>query len=235
MSCLTIKVAGSIGGAGGWGADGERAGLWFFFSVLVGPGEAIARAFFKPPHPLRWRLTFLERWLKRGGGDVIFNQSGAAGRRLNNNMKIDESLPTLATARRKAITAPSLDHTDGARRTHVVFFLLLHHHSPKSTLAYVRPHQPLLLSMSGEGNLICEHVFLSSQGRKANKHSFRPGGWRNENRSRRVPKNLVVSLTTCDAAQLFVLHRRKTPSLLAQRCLRQLQGGWDSGWLKTRG
>lgn len=103
--------------------------FFFFFSVFVGPGEAIARAFFKPPlHPTPPQMAahFSRKMTKeRGGGNVIFNQSGAAGRRLNNNMKIDESLPTLAAAHRKAITAPSLDHTDGARCTHVVFFFAI--------------------------------------------------------------------------------------------------------------
>lgn len=52
-----------------------------------------------------------------------------------------------------------LDHTDRPECTHIVFFTIT---SPltSSTLAYVAHYWPFVIRF--KGNLICEHVFLSS-------------------------------------------------------------------------
>lgn len=103
----------------------ESRSLIFFLQFLSNLEKPLPGPFLSPPRPPQMAARFSRKMTKERGGNVIFNQSGAAGRRLNNNMKIDESLPTLAAARRKAITAPSLDHMDGARCTHVVFFFAI--------------------------------------------------------------------------------------------------------------
>lgn len=164
----------------------------FFFlvsGILVSrAGEVIAQPFLPPtPPPHHMAAHFSKKMKKvfffffRGAREyVIFNQSRAAGRHLNNNMKIDESLPPLAGAHRKAITATALLIIWTERRvlTHCVF--LLHHHSPGKCFGTCCPSS--LLSMSGEGNLICKHVFLSSGRLKANKYCFRPPRWGKKDR-----------------------------------------------------
>lgn len=127
MSCLTKSLYC-------WGGEQTESRALIFFSlvsaVLVeGAGEVIA------PPPNHMAAHFSKKMKKvffcrRVGEYVIFNQSRAAGRHLNNNMKIDESLPSLAAAHRKAITTTALLIIWTERRllTHYVF--LLHHHSP---------------------------------------------------------------------------------------------------------
>lgn len=130
MSCLTKSLYC-------WGGtDGEQSFDFFLFGERRSCwGSWRSHCPVSPPPPNHMAAHFSKKMKKvffcrRVGEYVIFNQSRAAGRHLNNNMKIDESLPSLAAAHRKAITTTALLIIWTERRllTHYVF--LLHHHSP---------------------------------------------------------------------------------------------------------